>query len=118
MRCTGLRQAIQTEVSVVVVLFFPVWKPRTTETPTGAKGYSVKPRPQPDIAFATRVLRQAHGMTQQRLADVIEMPRSWISTIEAGRKEPTIDSVVKLAKGLKVPARTLVAISESRKRAA
>lgn len=82
------------------------------------ESYSMSRRPQPDVAFATRVLRQARAMTQQKLADVIEMPRSWVTAIESGRRDPTIDSVGKLAKGLKVPARTLVAISESRKKAA
>lgn len=72
-------------------------------------------RPQPDIAFAVKVLRQARGMTKHRLAEVIEMPRQWVQQIENGRRDPTIDSVGKLAKGLKVSARVLVAISEARR---
>lgn len=74
-------------------------------------------RVQPDMAFAVKVLRQSRGMSQQKLADVIEMPRQWICNVENGRKDPTVKSVEKVAKGLKVPARVLVAISEFRRAA-
>jgi len=75
----------------------------------------MKLRPQPDLAFAVSIVRQARRMTKRELADVIEMPRQWIQQVENGRREPTIQSVGKLAKGLKVSTRTLVAISEARR---
>ena len=74
-------------------------------------------RPKPDIAFAVTVLRQARGMSKRDLGNVIQMPRQWVHKIETGASDPKIDSVVKLAKGLKVSTRTLVAISEVRRAA-
>jgi transcriptional regulator with XRE-family HTH domain len=77
----------------------------------------MKRRSQPDLAFAVTVVRQARGITKKHLADAIEMPRQWLQKVENGKKEPTIQSVRKLAKGLKVSVRTLVAISEARRAA-
>lgn len=77
----------------------------------------MKRRTQPDMAFAVTVVRQAQGLSQAKLAQVIEMPRSWVTRIESGQYDPTIASVHKLAKGLKVSARTLVCISEARRAA-
>ena len=76
----------------------------------------MKPRTQPDIAFAVKVVRQARGMSQEQLGKVIQMPHQWVNKVEQGQ-EPTIDSLQKLAKGLRVSARTLVAISEARRAA-
>jgi transcriptional regulator with XRE-family HTH domain len=75
----------------------------------------VNSRPHPDLAFAVTVVRQARGMTKQHLAEVIEMPRQWVQRIENGKNVPTMQSIHKLSKGLKVSARTLVAISEARR---
>jgi ribosome-binding protein aMBF1 (putative translation factor) len=78
---------------------------------------TVRRRTQPDIAFAVTVVRQARGMSKHELARVIEMPRQWLQQVENGKRDPNIPSVHKLAKGLKVSARTLVAISEFKKAA-
>lgn len=74
-------------------------------------------KPRADLAFAVKVVRQARGMSQDQLGKVIQMPHQWINKIEQGHYEPTVDSVCKLARGLKVSARTLVAISEVRRAA-
>ena len=76
----------------------------------------MKVRVQPDLAFAVAVVRQARGMSRHRLAKVIQMPPQWVLKIEQGQ-EPTIASVRKLAKGLEVSPRTLIAISEARRAA-
>lgn len=70
-----------------------------------------------DIAFAVTVLRQSRKMSKTELGKVIQMPRQWVHKIETGAYEPKIDSVVKLAKGLKVSTRTLLVISENKRAA-
>ena len=74
-------------------------------------------RPKPDVAFGLIVLRQAHGMSQRQLGKASGMPKSWVHKIERGRSDPKIKTVEKLAKGLKIPTRVLIAFSEARRAA-
>jgi ribosome-binding protein aMBF1 (putative translation factor) len=104
---------------VAEVLLSPVHESRvaTQAAREESNRSTVKRNPKPDLAFAVTVVRQARGMSKAKLADVIEMPRQWLQHVENGKKEPTIQSVRKLAKGLKVSPRTLICISEARRAA-
>lgn len=42
------------------------------------------------------------GLTQQELADLCGLHRSYIGEIEIGRRNPTLRSIVKLARALQV----------------
>lgn len=44
-----------------------------------------------------RVIRTSKGMTQEKLADMAEIPRSQVSEIERGVGNPTISTVKLLA---------------------
>ena len=57
-----------------------------------------------------RELRQAKGWTsQEAFANDIGLDRTDISGIERGRRNPTLDIIVKIADGLDVPPAELLA---------
>ena len=56
-----------------------------------------------------RSLRQAGGWTsQESFANDIGLDRTYISGIERGRRNPTLDIIVKIANGLGVPPAELL----------
>lgn len=56
-----------------------------------------------------RELRQAGGWTsQEAFANDIGLDRTYISGIERGRRNPTLDIIVKIADGLDVPPAELL----------
>lgn len=61
------------------------------------------------IGRRVRELRQKHGWTQQELAFHAKMAASFISGIEKGVRAASIDSLEKLAAGLRVTLPELVA---------
>lgn len=52
-------------------------------------------------------LRQEAGLSQEAFADRCGFARSYMSRIERGRANPSLDAVETLATGLKVPVRDL-----------
>ena len=55
-----------------------------------------------------RKLRQARGMTQGQLAEKTGVTREYIARLEAGRYDPSLSTIERLAKALKVkPAELL-----------
>lgn len=56
-----------------------------------------------------REQRKRRGRTQERVAEVAELDRKHISTIEAGRTEPRIYTLVRIAGALEVQVEDLVA---------
>lgn len=55
-------------------------------------------------------LRQEQGLSQQELADYSEVDRSYISDLERGRYNPTIQTIFKLSEILKVKPHDLIAL--------
>lgn len=53
--------------------------------------------------FGQRIaeLRKEKGLTQEQLADIIEVHRTYIGFIEQGKRNPTIVNIYKIAKALK-----------------
>lgn len=51
-----------------------------------------------------RELREKRGLSQEKLAQASDLTTSFVSTIERGRKTPSLTTVLKLARGLKVDA--------------
>lgn len=49
-----------------------------------------------------RELRKARGLSQEMLANEAGVDRSYMGNIERGENNPTVTSIVKIAKGLKV----------------
>lgn len=64
----------------------------------------------PEEAFAAnlRRLRSARGYSQEDLAERTGLHASEISRLERGAREPRLGTIVKLARGLGVPAERLV----------
>lgn len=61
-------------------------------------------------AFAANVrrLRVEHGLTQERLADLTGLHRTYIGSIERAERNVSIDNMARIAKGLKVSLAALV----------
>lgn len=65
--------------------------------------------PQELIGQALRRRRLAHGWSQDSFADRIRMHRAYYSAIERGERNITLDTLVKVASGLKVSVADLMA---------
>ena len=53
-------------------------------------------------------VRQANGITQEELAGMLSMHRTYIGLIERGERNPTIRTLYKIAKALKVKSSDLL----------
>jgi transcriptional regulator with XRE-family HTH domain len=54
-----------------------------------------------------RQLREQHKLTQEKLAQASNLTTTFVSTLERGKKTPSLTTVLKLARGLKVDAAEL-----------
>jgi transcriptional regulator with XRE-family HTH domain len=54
------------------------------------------------IGARIRSLREAKGMTQEKLAEVMDINSKYLSNIERGKENPTLDMLIKFADALKV----------------
>ena len=63
------------------------------------------------VVFGTvlRRLRKEAGLSQETLGFEADLQRNYISLMELGRYQPTIESVFKLSNALKLPPAVLVA---------
>jgi transcriptional regulator with XRE-family HTH domain len=60
------------------------------------------------MAKRLRVLRRRRGLTQEALAEKAGLSRTYLARLETARQEPTLSTLVKLAKALQVkPGRLL-----------
>lgn len=68
----------------------------------------------PNVALgrALRGLRQAAGLSQEQLGLEAGVQRNFISLIETGQNQPTINTIFKLAGALGIKASDLVAAAE------
>lgn len=60
------------------------------------------------IGEVVRALRKAKGLTQEKLANDINIDRSYLSDIERNIKAPSLYTIFKLAKGLEIPYGELI----------
>lgn len=61
---------------------------------------------------AVRAQREQNGLSQEGLGFEAELDRTYISGIERGVRNPTLTSVLKIAKALGVPSSRLVKRAE------
>ena len=54
------------------------------------------------IGARIKSIRDAKGMTQERLAEVMDINSKYLSNIERGKENPTLDMLIKLANALEV----------------
>lgn len=64
------------------------------------------------LGKAIRVLRQKRGITQEELASVVEVHPTYISMIEAGRRNAVWGTVRRISIGLGVPVSELAKLAE------
>ena len=68
------------------------------------------------IAFGKvlRQLRQDKGLSQEQLGFDAELRRTYISILELGQQQPSLTTIIKLAKALNISASQLIALVESK----
>jgi len=56
------------------------------------------------VKFGKRIqeLRKKKGFTQEDLADLIDVDRSYMGFVERGERNPTLDKLIKIAQALKI----------------
>lgn len=73
------------------------------------------PRSEESIAFgeAVREARRSLGLSQDDFAAVSQLHRTYVGGIERGEKNPTLTTIWRLAKALKVNPEVLIARARS-----
>lgn len=56
-----------------------------------------------------RELRLAHDVSQEKLAELADLHRNYVGTLERGLQSPSLDAICKLAHALKVKPSELLA---------
>lgn len=66
--------------------------------------------PQVKAAFGRRVreLRQAKGWSQEHLADVVGLDRSYVGSVERGERNISLENIAKFARALGVTLSNLM----------
>ena len=73
------------------------------------RGRTAEAKTARNIGATIRRLREAKGLTQDRLATAVGMIRNNISRIEAAKHRPTLETMEKIAQALKISLVDLVA---------
>jgi transcriptional regulator with XRE-family HTH domain len=60
------------------------------------------------FGIKVKMLRNLKGLSQEQLADLSDLDRTYISLIERGRRNPSLVNIAKIALGLKVPIEQVV----------
>ena len=64
------------------------------------------------LGLAVRELREARGVSQERLASLAGLERTALVLIERGEHDPSFDELRSLARALDLPVSALVAAAE------
>ena len=56
--------------------------------------------------------RESKGLSQERLAELSELDRSYVQRLESGRYSPSLDSIDRLAAALQLLPSELIALAE------
>jgi DNA-binding XRE family transcriptional regulator len=78
------------------------------------RGSTERTRTTHEVGATIRKLREAKGFTQDQLASAVGMMRNNISRIEAAKHRPTLETLERIAKALKVPVADLIVPHGSR----
>jgi transcriptional regulator with XRE-family HTH domain len=62
------------------------------------------------LTFAAnlRKIRTAKGLSQEKLADLCDLHRTYVSSVERGERNISVDNMERLAKALEVDVRELL----------
>ena len=61
-----------------------------------------------------RDLRKANQISQETLAEVSNLDRSFISMLECGHKQPSLITIFQLAKAFNLPASNILSLVEEK----
>ena len=61
-----------------------------------------------------REYRDERGLSQEKLAELSELERTFISFLERGERQPSLTTIFKIAKALDISATQLVSSVEAR----
>ena len=64
--------------------------------------------PSERLARRLKILRRRRGLTQEALAAKADLSRTYLARLETARQDPTLSTMVKLAKALDVPVTALL----------
>ena len=67
-----------------------------------------------NFANTVRWWRKKHGITQEELAERADLHRTYISMLERGVRNPTLEVLAQLAEALETPMSTIVRDVERR----
>ncbi len=65
------------------------------------------------IGITIRSLRRERGLSQESLADLADIDRSYMSAVERGRRNISVLNLARIAMALDVPLRDLIAPGEA-----
>ncbi len=70
---------------------------------------------EPAVAFGNvlRRLRQEAGLTQEALGFEADLRRTYVSILELGQQQPSLTSILKIAKALKYSGADFIAMVEA-----
>ncbi len=74
------------------------------------RGRATMTRKSQEIGTTIRTLRERAGLSQEALARASGMIRANLSRIEASKHRPTLETLERIAKALKVPVADLIAV--------
>ena len=74
------------------------------------------PRERRALAIAVRELRARRGMTQEQVADAAGVSRGYLGELESGRRRPSFEGVVRVARALDIELVELIQTYEARLR--
>jgi transcriptional regulator with XRE-family HTH domain len=74
------------------------------------------PRERRALATAVKELRARRSMTQEEVATAAGVSRGYVGELEQGRRRPSFEGVVRVARALDVELRELVELYEARLR--
>lgn len=57
-------------------------------------------RKKPDAGLAVRHFRQEAGLSQEGLADRLDVSPSYVSMLESGKRYPSIEMLIRIARAL------------------
>ena len=64
--------------------------------------------PAREMGKRLKKLRESRGMSQAALAEKAELSRGYLIRLEAGRQDPTLGTLERLAEALDMPLRKLI----------
>ncbi|MEZ5538995.1 MAG: helix-turn-helix domain-containing protein [Pseudomonadales bacterium] len=65
-----------------------------------------------DIGYAIHIIRKQKGLTQETLAAAIDADAGYLSRIENGNRQPSLDLLIRLSDALQAPLSSIFAVAE------